>query len=296
MSALVETNPTAQAIVAELHVQKNQVTCSSLDIAKHFDKQHKNVLQSISNLEASKKFIELNFQPSEFKDPTGRTLPCYNLTRDGFAFLCMGFTGAKAAAWKEAYIQAFNEMEQRLTGRGPKTPLEYRAAHIEQIEKLVRQFDTLVPYNDATRAIEILILQEVREAMSHGTAPQLLEDKSQVFKQMGLTQLQEADHPDVGLFWEHLRLIDLGNLDASKERGLMIIPVDHYFKAVKEMNLEPRFEEEHLTQLFKQSQECTYLGKRFHIKSKSRSWYFGYPVIGNGWIHEQLYRDDRLNA
>jgi len=36
------------------------------------------------------------------------------MTRDGFSFLCMGFTGAKAAIWKEAYIAAFNRMEAAL--------------------------------------------------------------------------------------------------------------------------------------------------------------------------------------
>ncbi|MGI9701007.1 Rha family transcriptional regulator [Pseudomonas aeruginosa] len=36
------------------------------------------------------------------------------MTRDGFTFLCMGFTGEEAARWKEAYINAFNKMEQAL--------------------------------------------------------------------------------------------------------------------------------------------------------------------------------------
>ena len=36
------------------------------------------------------------------------------MTRDGFTFLAMGFTGARAAAWKEKYIAAFNAMEETL--------------------------------------------------------------------------------------------------------------------------------------------------------------------------------------
>jgi hypothetical protein len=35
----------------------------------------------------------------------------YELTKDGFFFFFMGFTGAKAAQFKEAYIEAFNKME-----------------------------------------------------------------------------------------------------------------------------------------------------------------------------------------
>ena len=40
----------------------------------------------------------------------------YYITRDGFTFLAMGFTGKIAAKFKEAYINAFNEMENKLRG------------------------------------------------------------------------------------------------------------------------------------------------------------------------------------
>lgn len=40
--------------------------------------------------------------------------PIYNLSRDGFALLAMGFTGKQALTFKLAYISAFNEMEGRL--------------------------------------------------------------------------------------------------------------------------------------------------------------------------------------
>jgi RecG-like helicase len=43
--------------------------------------------------------------------------PCFTITRDGFTFLAMGFTGKKAAQFKEAYINAFNQMEQALVNR-----------------------------------------------------------------------------------------------------------------------------------------------------------------------------------
>ena len=43
-------------------------------------------------------------------------MPVYRLTRDGFTFLAMGFTGEKAQAFKWAYIDAFNRMEAKLHG------------------------------------------------------------------------------------------------------------------------------------------------------------------------------------
>lgn len=40
--------------------------------------------------------------------------PMYLMNRDGFSLLAMGFTGAKALEFKLAYINAFNEMEEKL--------------------------------------------------------------------------------------------------------------------------------------------------------------------------------------
>jgi len=54
--------------------------------------------------------------------------PAYNLTRDGFTLLTMGFNGKKALAFKLAYIDAFNKMEAELSGRAlpPPPPVAMR--------------------------------------------------------------------------------------------------------------------------------------------------------------------------
>lgn len=87
---------------------------TSLNIAEIFGKQHKHVLRDIKELDCSEEFTKTNFGLSEYTDPTGRKLPYYTMTRDGFTFLVMGYRGKKAAAFKEAYIKAFNQMEQEL--------------------------------------------------------------------------------------------------------------------------------------------------------------------------------------
>lgn len=79
-----------------------------------FDKTHKDVLRAINNLDCSDEFRGRNFALSSYKSKQGKTLKCVDMTRDGFSFLCMGFTGSKAAKWKEQYINAFNEMEKGL--------------------------------------------------------------------------------------------------------------------------------------------------------------------------------------
>ena len=106
-----DQKPTTSGLT--LTVQDGKVTASSRDIAKKFGKQHKNVIQSIELLDCSAEFKQLNFQPLKFIY-RGQEFPYYEMTRDGFSFLCMGFTGKKAAIWKEKYIAAFNAMEAEL--------------------------------------------------------------------------------------------------------------------------------------------------------------------------------------
>lgn len=95
-------------------VKDNHPTTTSLIIAKVFNKRHDDILKKISNLECTTDFTARNFAVSEYKDPTGRRRTYYNITKDGFAFIVMGFTGKKAALMKEQYINAFNQMEESL--------------------------------------------------------------------------------------------------------------------------------------------------------------------------------------
>lgn len=101
-------------------VVNNKVVTTSLQVSKVFEKTHYNVLRDIRNLECSSDFQAFNFECSFYlrKLPNNATKkePMYYLTRDGFTFLAMGFTGKIAARFKEAYINAFNEMERKLSG------------------------------------------------------------------------------------------------------------------------------------------------------------------------------------
>lgn len=101
-------------------VENNHAVTTSLKIAEVFQKPHYDILKSIRSLECSKSFQDGNFSFSFYlrKLPNNATKkePMYYLTRDGFTFLAMGFTGKIAAKFKEAYINAFNEMEKKLAG------------------------------------------------------------------------------------------------------------------------------------------------------------------------------------
>lgn len=96
-------------------VNKEEVTVvTSLDVAKTFEKEHRNVLKDIRDLNCSEEFRLLNFVQSDYVNEQKHKQPMFYLTKDGFTLLAMGYTGEKAMRFKEAYIKQFNNMEKLL--------------------------------------------------------------------------------------------------------------------------------------------------------------------------------------
>lgn len=116
-------SPSLTATKPVLAVIDGHVTTTSQHVADFFTKDHSKVLRDIRALadQTGESFAQSNFGLSEYLDPTGRKLPAYRLTRDGFALLAMGFTGKKAMFFKLAYIDAFNRMESALRAAEPPT-------------------------------------------------------------------------------------------------------------------------------------------------------------------------------
>lgn len=114
---------------------KNQsVITTSLLVADKFERHHRDVLRAIKKLDCSQEFNERNFTLVEYVDAKGEKRPMYQMTKDGFVFLVMGFTGSKAAKFKEDYINAFNEMHDYVSNEHKQLYKEYVDA-LEQFEK-----------------------------------------------------------------------------------------------------------------------------------------------------------------
>lgn len=94
--------------------ENGQVVTSSRDVAEKFNKNHRDVLDSIRNLTAENSAVKNMFYLSEYTNSRGRKYNEYLMNRDGFSLLCMGFTGKEALEWKLKYIDAFNKMEEKL--------------------------------------------------------------------------------------------------------------------------------------------------------------------------------------
>jgi len=95
-------------------IDGGELMTTSKIVSDVFGKAHRDTVRAINNIDCSDEFRAANFAHSSYTSPQNKVIKCFNITRDGFAFLCMGFTGKKAAEWKEKYIVAFNEMEKGL--------------------------------------------------------------------------------------------------------------------------------------------------------------------------------------
>ncbi|EHB3117795.1 Rha family transcriptional regulator [Campylobacter jejuni] len=86
--------------------------------------------------------FEFSFKVHKIQGFKGRErkYPYYQLTKDGFSLLAMGFTGKKALQFKIAFINAFNEME-KLLQKEIKSPNKYLTDLMELIYPNLPQND-----------------------------------------------------------------------------------------------------------------------------------------------------------
>lgn len=137
----------------------------SVKVARVFDKQHKNVMQSIRNiLGTAENSAHHNwFYESTYLDAQGKQQPMFVMNRDGFSLLAMGLTGAKAMQFKVAFIEQFNAMErviQDVKQQAPAIPqsfaeaLRLAASQAEQIEQQQRQLEEAKPRVLFSQAVE----------------------------------------------------------------------------------------------------------------------------------------------
>jgi Rha family phage regulatory protein len=92
---------------------------TSMEVAKRFGKDHFHVMRDIETLMNQGVRVASNFGCSSYKASNGKTYRSFEMNRDGFSLLAMGFTGSKAVEWKLAFLDAFNMMIDELGKRQP---------------------------------------------------------------------------------------------------------------------------------------------------------------------------------
>lgn len=121
--------------IKKMHGTENAVVLS-LEVAGHFGKSHKQILEKIRFLSAE---ISADGLPDDFNpvfiaktylDTEGREQPMYELNRDAFTEVVSNLNGKKAREWKRKYNAAFNRMEKVLAEKQSTVWIETRKAGI----------------------------------------------------------------------------------------------------------------------------------------------------------------------
>lgn len=126
-----------------VQIQETQPVTTSEFIAQAFGKNHKDVLRKIDEIltQVPDFFGKRNFAPTEInrKNNLGFDVlhRAYQLTKDGFMLLVMGFTGKQAMQIKIAYIEAFNAMAEKLKQLSAPTDTRITPAQKQQIREAV---------------------------------------------------------------------------------------------------------------------------------------------------------------
>lgn len=136
----------------DLVIMKNkQAVTTSLEVAKAFGKNHRDVIRTIENkISSAQNYAQykMMFEESTYQDASGKSNKMYFMNRDGFVFIAMGFTGSKADEFKLKYIDAFNKMEQVIREQTlPQTPEEKLALTMEatiHLDKRVSKIEKTV--------------------------------------------------------------------------------------------------------------------------------------------------------
>jgi anti-repressor protein len=164
-----------------LSTQNGEPVASSRQIAENFEKNHRDVLKAIETLEGGLRKTSHTpmFYKTEYThEQNGQTYPMYLMNRDGFSLLVMGFTGKAALEWKLKYIQAFNEMEKKLsTPQMPKLSKEMQALFLlddrtqRQEQRITALENNMVVDYDQQLSLKNAVNYVVVEALGGKNAP-----------------------------------------------------------------------------------------------------------------------------
>lgn len=128
------------------------ITTSSRTVAEVFVKDHQNVLRDIDvMLKRRPDLCGLKFEATSVDVPMPkggvRQIRAYEMNRDGFTLLAMGFTGEEALDWKLTFLDAFNRMEEELARRAE---LDGTAADSERVPMVV------LPLHEIARGMAVV--------------------------------------------------------------------------------------------------------------------------------------------
>lgn len=188
--------------------EKGNPVTTSLIVAEKFKKNHKDVLRAIRNLNCSDNFHKRNFAPMNYiGGGNGRNLLHHVMTKDGFMFLVMGFTGELAGEFKEKFIDAFNKMEIALINKIPNfnNPVEAARAWADEVEKKQLAENKIKELEPKAESFDVFIdssslqgFKEVANMLGYGRNK--LMDKLRKLKILTSKNIPYQQYLNMGLF------------------------------------------------------------------------------------------------
>lgn len=171
---------------------------TSLLIAEVAEKRHKDLMRSIRKMEeAWYKVTGRNFTLSEYTDPTGRVLPCYNPTKEECLYIATKFNDESRARLVLRWMELERQQAQR-----PAESLESVFSESKRLADRMRQeltYGKALPVPNVTlTAYDVAIYAYLRNGIkSVGDIPFCVTD-IMVSKALGI------DIEDVKAGWERL--------------------------------------------------------------------------------------------
>ncbi|MCR5941129.1 Rha family transcriptional regulator [Ochrobactrum sp. XJ1] len=155
------------------------VLASSRDVAATFEKRHDHVLRDIDSIVrsgGSPNLGNLFFERYDYHKQARKKVRAFDMTRDGFTLLAMGFSGAKALQFKLRFIAAFNAMETALKA-ADEMPIAPRMEEIELINAHVKA---------AAEIRRIYGRSAARQYWEKSPLPQIAKDSAMVMAPSGI--------------------------------------------------------------------------------------------------------------
>ena len=136
-----------------------KATITTLEVAEMMEVEHKRLIRKLEGDKDRKGYIQILteaqmglsdfFNPSSYRDASGKENKCYEVTRLGCDFLANKSTGEKGVVFTARYVKRFQEMEQGLVNPNPtEIPIGEVASYLKAMDRVaVRQ--NLAPYKIA---------------------------------------------------------------------------------------------------------------------------------------------------
>ncbi|WP_440971850.1 Rha family transcriptional regulator [Megamonas funiformis] len=116
--------------------ENGKIYVDSRQVAKMIGKRHDNLIRDIDGYvnilgQTSKLRTDNFFVKSSYQAGTGKTYPCYKLTRKGCDMVANKLTGEKGVLFTAEYVTKFEEMEKQLNQISEIKITEYQQKELE---------------------------------------------------------------------------------------------------------------------------------------------------------------------